>query len=332
MPLKRQRVFQNQRTEIADFNGGQDLGFNNLALALRHFVAGGTGMVRGGKVAPAGGLFCTVSAGAGMVAADKPVVIESDLTVQFTPNNSGQPRIDLVSIGYAELASDQQLRPFLNTATGQQTQNSVNTTVTSQTIVQVTPGVPAASPVAPSAPAGHFGLATVRIDNGLTTITADKITTVEASRLDALRYVAADPITGPDYPLVNSPFTSGKTLTFAVPAGRMAILMGYANVKPRISATPAVNGAVVAVNAVGVIVDAAAPSVRLAQDQRPVVAAATSGQFYVNNVTAYPVGVIVGPVASATYQLRVLPGTTDAGHETWSEFYIWDWWLAGVLL
>lgn len=331
MPLKRQRVYQNQRTEIADFNGGQDLGFANLALAMHRFVAGGVGMVRGGRVTPAGGLFCLVSAGAGMVAADRPVIVESDQTVQHLPNNSGQPRIDLISIGYAEVVSDPQLRPFLNTATGQQSQSTVNTTLTSATVVQVVAGVPAASPVAPSAPAGHIGLATVRIDSGLTTITADKISTIDASRLDALRYVATTAL-GPDYPLVNSPFVAGQTLTFAVPAGRAALLMGYCNLKPRITSTPAANGTVAAVNAVVSIVDAAIPSVRLAQDQRAVVAVASGGVFTVANVVCHPAGIIVGPAASATYQLRAFSGFADAGYETWSELYVWDWWLAGVLL
>lgn len=90
--------------------------------------------------------------------------------------DSTNPRIDLCIVQYQSAGINPAQRLFENTSTGSAYTQTVNTSTGDYYAFDVLHGTPAASPVAPSAPAGWIALATVEVPANATSIIATDIT------------------------------------------------------------------------------------------------------------------------------------------------------------
>lgn len=290
-------VSENQRTDIVDFNRLAALGVDNLARALSGALLPGPGaIVRGGKVKPTtpASKNVVVEPLMGIDASSQLLLLESEATLAVPNNASGQPRIDLVSVGYVQsnLAAEQ--RWFWNPTTENEFQQN---TVTQRDLLAVpvlTTGTPAASPVAPPTPAGHIALAQIAVAPGFASIIADDIT-----RLNAAGPLAAVTWQGTGMPAalpltLESPVlevtTPAKALTFLFAQAYIASVSGFAQQtwhKPLLFEIEEVGGNVVA---------------------------SSSQRVQLGGVlTVFAAGVVVGPKPAATYRVRFREEYADSG-------------------
>ena len=224
--LQRSMVTINQRLDVEDFNRTNDQALANLALALRHFLVPTTGVMRGLTLDATDptSMLVTLKPGAAIGPNGDAIIVESDRAVgPFAANASGNPRIDLVSIRYAEAAGSAENRNFINPVDGTQFSSAVNTRVITNPTVTITQGVPAADPVAPATPAGDVALYAVRIENGAVSIAQDKLTRVETSRVDPLRVASAGAV-------IDQSTWDGPSLQLQTPAGMTTFLFAIAGV------------------------------------------------------------------------------------------------------
>jgi hypothetical protein len=222
MPLTRVNWTVNERISQVDQQAIGDLGFANLALGLKQFLAPELGVVKGGGYELAGGLSLTLKPLAA-VASGGVCIVEGDYALApFAPNASGQDRIDLVSIGYAEAASDAAQRLIINPVSGVETETNVNTRISSAPTITVTQGVPDTPPAAPATPAGHVPLYEVLVRNGAADLLDSDLTRVESSVVRPLKTVVS-PNVGP--PVV-WPYTSNPLAGVVTPQGGVTLLIG----------------------------------------------------------------------------------------------------------
>lgn len=94
----------------------------------------------------------------------KPVVLDSDATVNIDTPNSSNPRIDLVCVRYGRFDSESEVRKFKDEFTDTiSNQNFVIATDWRAETLYVA-GTAAASPVAPAVPAGYVKIAELQVD------------------------------------------------------------------------------------------------------------------------------------------------------------------------
>ncbi len=234
MPLKTVRVAQNQRGEAEDINDIGLLGLGNLTSALRGFVSPGTDgkITRGGLVYPTAPASKNVliQPSAGFNPSGLPILLEAEDTKAIADNASGNPRIDLVSISVASVDTDEVPRKFWNPATETSFDANTDTRTELVTSVTVTQGVPGATPSPPATPAGHVPLARVAVANGMTSITDDDITMLDASLLTPVKYREWQ--WGPDYGVdgafataVALPYETPDLVALNTPAGSVTVLL-----------------------------------------------------------------------------------------------------------
>lgn len=236
MPLEKIQVATNQRTDKLDMNRATAYALANLALAARHLIVDAGRVLRGGALRPADPptRFLTLEPLAALSANGELILLENDYALpEVAPNSSGNPRIDLVSIGYAEADSRTEQRTFidplnLDPVTGKpiQYQAATPTTITATPEVTLTTGTPAASPSPPPTPANHIALWQIAVANGATQLTASELTRVEAERISRLRGATFMPTGNPQ----TSPYTS-PALSLVVPTAGAALLIAQFTLK-----------------------------------------------------------------------------------------------------
>lgn len=220
MPLERVKVSPYQRTADADFNAAGSLAISNLALAMRAFVQREAGVSVGGGVFPDVGRFCKIEPTAAVDGSGNLLVLESATQIgEFAANNSGNDRIDLVSLGYTAADSSVASRVFVNPANGETYTSSVPTRVTGTTAPTITTGVAGSNPATPATPAGHVALATVRIPSGTSTITSGMITPVHASFQRPMRQMVQADVTAA------LPWESNLLYSLTTPPGKLTLLI-----------------------------------------------------------------------------------------------------------
>lgn len=226
--LQRARVTVNQRADVVDFSRTNDLAAANLALALRYLVAPGLGVVRGLllEATDPASMFCTLKPGSAIGqngGSSGLIIVESDRSVgPFSANSSGNPRIDLVSIRYAEAdQSPGEPRLFVNPADNSSFPSTVATLVLANPEVLITEGSPASNPSAPATPSGYLPIARVRVESGVTSIAADKITTVRSGRVDPIQFA-----THAGDANIALPYQTPTLLSLDTPSAHLTVLLG----------------------------------------------------------------------------------------------------------
>lgn len=182
--IKRPIWYPYERVDDTDVNRGSGDALSNLALFAQFGFAPELGVLRGLVVGPTDpvSMLATCSPGAAAIANTAApgtaglAIVESDRNVgPFATNNSGQDRIDLVSLRYAEARGQTEQRNFVQ-ADNSKFQAAVNTRIIANPQLVVTQGVPGTPPAAPATPVGDIALAQVLIRNGAASIIASDIT------------------------------------------------------------------------------------------------------------------------------------------------------------
>lgn len=235
--LQRTQVQVNQRTDAVDHNRIATFQLSNLFLALKNFLTPGSGVVRPGRLVPAGGLSLTLEAPvSGIVSGGEAVMVDEDLAIGPLSNaDATHPRIDLIQIAYAINDTDTEQRFFVNPADGSKFQSSVDTTKTVQPVVSIKTGTPAATPTAPSPDAGALALWEVTVPAGAGSISESNISVAPDAVGSTLLVV---PIVDDAAQTLSGEWRSsdtGPNLRFSVPAGRYALLLAHLTVQPIIN-------------------------------------------------------------------------------------------------
>lgn len=231
MSLFRALTRPKQRTDSIDFNRTNDLGLSNLELSLRHFLVFATGIMRGGTVSPDSGMFVKVGALAGITSTGRALILEVDTSAgPFASNNSGNPRVDLVSAYISDDQAAVETRKFINSDVNpvQKFDQDVSTKIETKALLRITQGTPASNPVAPALPAGHIALAEVRINNGQTQINSGSITQRYESRVAPQRAKKTADTSGN----ISFPWESDRLEKVVTPAGATTVLEGQVEYAP----------------------------------------------------------------------------------------------------
>jgi len=203
MPLQRVIWSENQRVDDVDLNRTNQFALANLTLALRHFLAPGFGIVRGGSLTPGGGMFVQLSALAAIApngAGTGLVLVEAPVTVgPFASNGGGSPRTDMVSVRYVETPATES-RQFINPDT-----DTEYTNPTTQVQINAAPTV-VITPGSSTAPSGNLAIGTVTIAPGQTVIAGSDIALDYTHRAHPLQVGSIGSET------VNLPWESGTIL------------------------------------------------------------------------------------------------------------------------
>lgn len=226
MPFDRSRAEQNQRTDVIDFVRTNDQAYANLTLLARHFIAQDNGIVRGGALEPTTipSMAVIVKTPLAAMTSGGLVLIETDQTLALAAANPTNPRIDLVSVGYAEAETGNEQRIFINPATGQTSQTPVNTLVRATPDLRVTTGVPAATPAVPAPPAGHIPLWQVRVNAAATSVVMADFTRANPRGRAPDFQIASFPLSGTDG---GPTWTSAELLkALDTPTGAITLLVG----------------------------------------------------------------------------------------------------------
>jgi hypothetical protein len=208
-----------------------DLSLTNLALAISRFVSVPDSIIRGGDVVPTApaSLAVVLKPTVAMSPAEKLLVLDANtnLNVAGTPPSAPHPalpRFDLVSIGYQEAETNEELRKFRDPDSGVKADVLIATKIQSQPLPLVTQGVPAASPAVPATPAGHIPLAVVVVNAAAATITANDILTVYDKRAYPMQVVTAPFVAAPPALPNNAVTVTGTLASLATPANRFSIV------------------------------------------------------------------------------------------------------------
>jgi hypothetical protein len=225
MSFQRAQVYPQQRFDSKDFNGTNDLAFSNLALALRYAIQPNGGLIKGGAVTATSPASKAVDVAPLFAINDnnEMMVLEATDTKAIGDNTSGNPRIDLVSVGYSDVDDIQESRQFWDQTGGFAFPQNVDTRKTTTATVVVTQGVPAASPSVPATPAGHVALAQIAVEDGFTAITDGDIITYETTT--GLIAGVADWGANPINHAFPADFVSDPLWSVATPQGRTTFMM-----------------------------------------------------------------------------------------------------------
>lgn len=287
--IRRVTVASQQRTDAVDMNRTNEFALGNLAAVLARALTLSPGDVyRGGKVKPTGPASKNVIVEPlfGLSSGGDLLLLEAEATLAVPNNTSGNPRIDLVSVGLTVADDPAELRWFWDTGSQSKFQQNTVTKRNHNAVPVLTVGTPAGSPVAPATPVGHIPLAHVLVVDGFASIVADDITRVDASKkpLAAVVWAGAGD-------LESLPHTvTDQVLSVPTPADAITLLYGQAHV----ASTNSFNAAavhrplVVEIEEVGVGRVAAAAYHMEVGAQR----------------TVHVAGVVVGPKAAPSYRLK----------------------------
>ena len=180
MSLTKVNFANRERLELPDMQALSDLPLANLAQALQ--AAFGTGILRGAILTASNGLGCLLSPFLALDDAGKPLHSAADIAAVFAANGAAHPRIDLVTIKYAEHTTSAS-RTFINNDnttndTDTVIRTSLNDPIAANTVTVYT-GTAAADPEVPATPVGEIPVATVTLPalgSPLWTAGADVIT------------------------------------------------------------------------------------------------------------------------------------------------------------
>lgn len=222
-------VSDNQRTDVIDWNRLATGGLSNLAKAVSGaFLRQPGSLIRGGKVKPntPASKHVIVEPLIGVDASGNLLLQQAEVTLAVPNNVSGNPRIDLVSVGQVVTDRAPEMRTFWNESTEVDFDQD---TVAEREVAGVpvlTVGTPSGSPVAPVLPAGHIALATVNVAAGFTAITD-----AEIERISAAGPLHVTAWQGDTVGIVPLPLTvSDHVLRVSTPSGMLTLLLAQAHV------------------------------------------------------------------------------------------------------
>lgn len=307
MALRRVVVADQQRTDAIDLNRTNDFALDNLARVLgRSLLAAPGAVYRGGKVKQTGPASKNVVVEPlfGINAAGQILLLETDATLAVPNNTSGNPRIDLVSVGYSETDDPAELRKFWDTGAQDTFDQNTVTKKNAQALPALTVGTPAGSPVAPATPAGHIALARVAVADGFASIVDADITRLDVSSPLVAVTWAGDGLSH------DLPYTlPAPVLRLGTPAGGLTLLYAQVHVESE--------------SGVGIDIEPGSIhrplSLAIEEVGGAVVCRATARIAHGGELTMHVAGAVAGPRnPAATYQLKFESIGTDG--EPWGVF------------